>query len=1059
MPENWDQVKELFALALERDPAQRSGFLREACAGDDSLRTEIESLLSSFNDAPAFLEDCPAADLLSAQSRAIAGRRIGAYRILGEIGQGGMAVVYLGERADLNYRKQVAIKMVKPGIDTERVLDRFRNERQTLAALDHSNIVKLLDGGSSEDGSPYLVMEYVEGLPIDRYCDRNQLSIDDRLRLFREVCSAVQYAHENLVIHRDLKPANILIAKGGVPRLLDFGIAKLLNPECFQTAPLVTRTDWRPMTPEYASPEQIRGRAVTAATDVYSLGVLLFELLTGHRPYRSAGQSLLEMERLVCETDPEKPSMVIDRIEERASGDGDAGTATTAESVSAQRGLHPAELRRRLRGDLDTIVMKALCKEPERRYLSVQEFSQDIERYLAGLGVRARKPTASYRAGKVLRRHKESVAAVVIVLTLVAVVGTWEANRRSRQETNSLTGTDTVVLADFTNRTGDTVFDDTLKTALSVSLRQSPFLNVLSDSRVATTLQQMTRPAGTKLTPEVARELCQRAESKAYVAGSIGSLGGEYVLELRAVNCQNGDTLAQEQLTATSKEEVLDALGKAASKLRGELGESLATVQKFDVPLAEATTFSLEALRAYSLGRKALQEKGVLAALPYDQRAIQLDPNFAMGYDAVGNDYNGLSRLGRASEYFTKAFQLREHASEREKLTIAADYYSNVTGELNKAAQTYLEEIDSYPRDGSAYGNLSLVYAAQGKYEKAAEYQSRALRLVPDAVASYTNLANDFIALQRFGETRQIIHEAQAHKMDDPVFHYTLYALGFLGVDSAAMGEQQQWFAGTPGYENVGLALASDTEAHAGHLAKARELTKQAVDSAVRADGKENGAIWQAIAAQREAAFGNPEEARKLAAEALKLAPASQGAESEAALAFAMAGDAARAESLAQKLKKRFPLDTQMQSLWLPAIQAQLALNRKNPAPALNALQAALTIEFGSMPFINNGSCLYHAYVRGEAYLAAGQGSAAAVEFQKLLDHNGIVWNCWTGALAQLGVARANALEARTSQGADADAVRVRALAAYKDFLALWKDADPDIPVLKQAQAEYARLQ
>ena len=283
MPEKWDQVKELFALALERDPEERSNFLRQACAGDDSLRTEIESLLSSFDGATTFLEDCPAADLLSAQSRVMTGRRIGAYRIIREIGQGGMAVVYLGERDDQNYRKQVAIKMVKPGIDTEQVLHRFRNERQTLAALDHSNIVKLLDGGSSEDGSPYLVMEYVEGLPIDQYCDLNKLSIDDRLRLFREVCSAVQYAHEKLVIHRDLKPGNILIAKGGVPSLLDFGIAKLLNPECFQT-PLVTRTDWRPMTPEYASPEQIRGHAITTATDVYSLGVLLFDLLTGHRP-------------------------------------------------------------------------------------------------------------------------------------------------------------------------------------------------------------------------------------------------------------------------------------------------------------------------------------------------------------------------------------------------------------------------------------------------------------------------------------------------------------------------------------------------------------------------------------------------------------------------------------------------------------------------------------------------------------------------------------------------------------------------------------------------------
>ena len=603
------------------------------------------------------------------------------------------------------------------------------------------------------------------------------------------------------------------------------------------------------------------------------------------------------------------------------------------------------------------------------------------------------------------------------------------------------------------------MFDDTLKTALNVSLRQSPFLNVLSDSEVAKTLQQMTRPASTKLTPEVARELCQRAGSKAYIAGSIGSLGSEYVLGLKAVNCQNGDTLAQEQVTAASKEKVLDALGEAASKLRGELGESLATVQKFDVPLEQATTSSLEALKAYSLGAKTYSGQGAAAALPYDQRAIELDPNFAMGYEAVGNDYNGLGQLGRAGEYYTKAFQLREHASEREKLAITADYYSNVTGELDKAAQTYQEEIASYPREGAAYGNLSLVYAAQGQYEKAVESQSQDRRLAPNAVSVYTNLANDAIALQRLDETRQIVHEAQARKLDDPVFHNALYALAFLRVDSAAMAEQQQWFAGKPEYENVGLALASDTEAYAGHLGKARELTKRAVDSAIRADSKENGAIWQAIAAQREAAYGNAAEARQTAAEALKLAPASQGVESEAALAFAMAGDTARAESLAQDLGKRFPLDTQMQSLWLPAIQAQLALDRKNPAVALNALKAASTIELGSIPFVNNGSCLYAVYVRGEAYLAAGQGNAAAAEFQKILDHGGIVWNCWTGALAHLGVARANALESRTSQGADADAARVRALAAYKDLLTLWKDADPDIPILKEGKAEYGKLQ
>jgi len=403
---------------------------------------------------------------------------------------------------------------------------------------------------------------------------------------------------------------------------------------------------------------------------------------------------------------------------------------------------------------------------------------------------------------------------------------------------------------------------------------------------------------------------------------------------------------------------------------------------------------------------------------------------------------------------------LREHASERENLAITANYYSYVTGELDKAVQTYQEEIENYPQRAGAYNLLGLVFAAKGQYEKAAEITRQAVRLAPDQLLNYENLANYALSLQRLDEARQIIHEGQAQKADDVVLHNALYALAFLVTDSAAMAEQQQWFGGKPAYENFGLALASDTEAYSGHLGKARELTKQAVDSAVRADSKESGAIFQANAALEQAAYGNATEARQSAAEALKLAPASQGVESEAALAIAMAGDTGRAESLTQDLGKRYPLDTQMQSLWLPAIQARLALDRKNPASALTVLQAvASPIELGQIGFVANISCLYPTYVRGEAYLAAGNGTAAAADFQKILDHSGIVWNCWTGALAHLGVARANALQARTSQGADADAARVRALAAYKDYLNLWKDADPDIPILKEAKAEYAKLQ
>jgi eukaryotic-like serine/threonine-protein kinase len=653
-----------------------------------------------------------------------------------------------------------------------------------------------------------------------------------------------------------------------------------------------------------------------------------------------------------------------------------------------------------------------------------------------------------------VRRHAYLWLAVAMIVAGAAVGGYWHLRRPVSQ----VTPEDTIVLADFVNNTGDAIFDDTLKTALSIALRQSPFLNVLSDSEVAKTLQRMTRPADTKLTPEVARELCQRAGSKAYLAGSVGSLGSQYVLGLKAINCQNGDTLAQEQVTTASKEEVLDALGEMASKLRTELGESLATVQKFDVPLAQATTSSLEALKAYSLGLKAGNEKGFAAGLPYHQRAIELDPNFAMGYRVVGRDYNALGQLGRAIGYYTRAFQLRDRASEREKLSITAAYYRNVTGELDKAARTSEEQMENYPRDGAAYNNRGLIYAEEGQYEKGVEMIARAVRLGPDVALFYENLTTYTAALQRFDDTQRIILEAQTRKIDASDFHSTLYAVAFLARDSSAMAVQQQWFAGKPDSEGDGLSFASDTEAFAGHLGKARELIRLAVKSAVRADNKESAALYLANAALRQAAYGNPAEARQSAAEALNLAPASPGVVAEAALAFAAVGDTSRSESLARNLSMRYPLGTQMQSLWLPAIRARLALARNDPSRALSVLQAPSAMELGVIPFSTNTSCLHSVYIRGEAYLASGQGDAATAEFHRILDHGGIVWNCWTGALAHLGVARANALQSRASQGADADAARARALAAYKDFLTLWKDANPNIPILKEARAEYEKL-
>jgi len=609
----------------------------------------------------------------------------------------------------------------------------------------------------------------------------------------------------------------------------------------------------------------------------------------------------------------------------------------------------------------------------------------------------------------------------------------------------ALTEEDTIVLADFDNKTGDPVFDDTLKQALAVDLGQSPFLNILSDRKVTATLRLMGRSPDQPVIGEVARELCQRASGKAMLAGSISPLGNNYVIGLNAINCASGDALEKEQVESHGKENVLTALGNAATNMRGKLGESLASVQKFATPIEEATTSSLEALKAYSAGRKAWHEKGDAAAVPYYEQAIELDPDFAMAYSALAVSYANLGQATRTSENSKKAFALRERVSEREKYRISARYYTDVTGELDKAAQIYELWRQSYPRDGVATGNLGDIYMRLGRWEEALPVTQDSLRVEPAAVG-YENLAWIQLALNRTNEARTALQQARANNMDSHSLRLGLYQVGFLRGEQETMQQQLAWAAGRPREEDWVFSAQSDTEAYFGHVGKARDFSQRAIDSAIHGDAKETAALWQVNAALREAEFGNAGSARHYAIGALALVPG-RDIRSVAALALARAGDVAEAKRLAEGLHRDFPRDTRVQGYWLSAIRAAIELNAKNGPKAVELLRAAAPYELGQCEPFQLGM-MYPVYLRGQAYLFARQGKEAAAEFQRIIDHRGIVLNFPLGALAHLGLGRAYALQGDTA----------KARGAYQDFLTLWKDADLDIPILKQAKAEYAKL-